>query len=87
MENYKTEANAAIQRLRGITSTVQQAVSSNDETQSALRDLSVDYSQSVENLDMLENLVHSIEVTMTLHSLRLPFTPFQDCSRLVCLWS
>lgn len=67
MDNYKTEANGAIQRLDGINSTIQQAVRSNDETQSVLRDMSEDYDQSLGTINVLENLVNSIEVTMAHH--------------------
>ncbi|XP_029687372.1 laminin subunit gamma-2 isoform X2 [Takifugu rubripes] len=63
INNYRTEANAAIQRLHGINSTIQQAVRSNEETQSVLRDMSEDYNQSLGTINVLENLVNSIEGT------------------------
>lgn len=68
IKNYKNEADVAIQRLNGINSTIQQAVSSNDETQAVLRDMSVDYDQTLGTINLLESLVNSIEVTPHLPS-------------------
>lgn len=75
----------AVQRLNGINSTIQQAVSSNDETQNVLRDMSVDYAQTSETISRLEELLDNTEVT-TPHQLLLhQFTHLQNYSLLMLL--
>lgn len=59
---HRAEAEGAIQRLDTINATVQQAASSNADTQAVLRDMSEDFQQSMANVMMLEDLLLGMEV-------------------------
>lgn len=62
IDDNKALADAAVKRLPGINATVQEAVSSNAETQSVLEAVSEDYNDALESMDTLENLANSLEV-------------------------
>ncbi|XP_040002374.1 laminin subunit gamma-2 [Xiphias gladius] len=61
IDGSRARANAAIRRLPGINATIQQAVSNNAETLSALEDVSDDYNSAVGTNNVLEGLVGSLE--------------------------
>ncbi|KAM7379867.1 hypothetical protein PAMP_005384 [Pampus punctatissimus] len=56
-------ADAAIKRLPAINATIQQAVNNNAETLSVLEDVSDDYNSALGSINLLENLVSSLEGT------------------------
>lgn len=62
MEDSKTLADAAIKRLPAINATIQQAVRDNAETLSVLGDVTRDHSDTLGTINLLENLVTSLEV-------------------------
>uniref|UniRef100_H3CD97 Laminin, gamma 2 n=1 Tax=Tetraodon nigroviridis TaxID=99883 RepID=H3CD97_TETNG len=61
INNYRAEADGAVRRLDAINATVQQAASSNAETQAVLRDMSEDFRRGLANANTLENLLSSAE--------------------------
>lgn len=61
----KVLADAAIKRLPAINGTIQQAISNNARTLSVMGDVSDDYSSALGSIDLLENLVNSLEVKKT----------------------
>lgn len=63
IDNGKALADAAISRLPGINGTIQQAVKSNDKTQSLFGDVSNDYNTALTNIGELDNLVKGIQGT------------------------
>ncbi|XP_029971712.1 laminin subunit gamma-2 [Salarias fasciatus] len=64
IDSAKALADAAIQRLPGINGTIQQAVASNDKTLSLFGDVSDDFSEAVNSIGQLDNLVRGIEGTI-----------------------
>ncbi|KAM7399987.1 hypothetical protein PAMA_004603 [Pampus argenteus] len=56
-------ADAAIKRLPAINATIQQAVDNNADTLSVLEDVSDDYNSALGSINLLENLVSSLEGT------------------------
>lgn len=62
INSSRAQTDAAIRRLPIINATIQQAVSNNAETQSVLKDISVDYDKALGSINMLQNLVSSLEV-------------------------
>lgn len=64
IDGSKAKADAAIKRLPGINGTIQQAVSNNAETLSVLGDVAGDYDKALGTINVLENLVNSLEGTL-----------------------
>ncbi|XP_034038770.1 laminin subunit gamma-1 [Thalassophryne amazonica] len=65
VDDSKALADAAIKRLPGISSTIQQAVKDNADTQSIFRDVSEDYSDALKSIGLLDDLANSLEDTLT----------------------
>ncbi|XP_036940529.1 laminin subunit gamma-2 [Acanthopagrus latus] len=59
--NGKTLADGAIRRLPGINATIQQAVSSNNETLFILGDVSDNYNKALETINLLETQLDGLE--------------------------
>lgn len=63
IDSSRARADTAIQRLPGISATIQQAVRNNNETLSVLGDVSSDYDRALGAVNVLENMVNGLEVT------------------------
>ncbi|XP_035526875.1 laminin subunit gamma-2 [Morone saxatilis] len=63
IDDSRALADAAIKRLPGINATIQQAVRNNDDTLTYLEDVSGDYNSALGTINVLENLVNSLEGT------------------------